>query len=254
MQRPRLFVARRAKLSDPRTSAERVPMIFAVTCGGLALPAIALGLIFLATEKANCEDERPPAVKEPALRRDLLNRFHKDQTARRKRIALAKERGLPLDSPPMKEVGKSIREEIKAIDADNCRWLTQIVDKHGWPGRTLVGPDGANAAFLLVQHADGDVTLQEKCLCSMQAAPKGEVSPADFALLTDRVRLAKGQKQLYGSQVEAREGRWQVRGEVEQPETLNHRRRKMGLPPIEEYLRLVEQVYGKPTKSEKGVK
>jgi hypothetical protein len=125
MQRLGLFVAKRATFSDRGSSEEQLPMIFAVTCGGLLLPALAMGLIFLATEKANCEDERPPAVKEPALRCDLMNRFQKDQTTRRKLIALAKERGLAFDSPAMKEVGKSIREGIKSIDADN-RLLTAV--------------------------------------------------------------------------------------------------------------------------------
>ena len=78
----------------------------------------------------------------------------------------------------------------------------------------------------------------------MQMAPKDDVAAANVALLTDRVRLAEGKKQLYGTQVELRHGRWQVQGEVEELDKLNERREKVGLPPIEEYLRIVEKFYG----------
>lgn len=43
--------------------------------------------------------------------------------------------------------------EIAAIDGDNTKWLVRLIAIHGWPGRTLVGPDGAHAAFMLARWA-----------------------------------------------------------------------------------------------------
>ena len=76
---------------------------------------------------------------------------------------------------------------------------TQI-DEHGWLGKTLVGEDGAHHAWLLVQHADFDKDFQSSCLKLMSAQPKGEVSGVDIAYLTDRILVANGKPQKYGTQ------------------------------------------------------
>ncbi len=34
--------------------------------------------------------------------------------------------------------------------------MREIVARVGWPGRRMVGDDGASAAWLLVQHSDTD--------------------------------------------------------------------------------------------------
>ena len=49
---------------------------------------------------------------------------------------------------------------VGEVDADNTAWLCGVVDHHGWPGASLVGEDGAQAAWLLVQHADQDPGFQ----------------------------------------------------------------------------------------------
>ena len=206
--------------------------------------ATAVCLSYVAAETTLSGDERRPAPREPRLRRELLLREKKDQVVRQKLIAFAKQHGLAIDGEELTNRGKHILEEMAKIDAENRRWLKEIVGKSGWPGRTLVSEDGAHAAFLLVQHANRDLALQKHCLRLMQMAPKDDVAAANVALLTDRVRLAEGKKQLYGTQVELRHGRWQVQGEVEEFDKLNERREKVGLPPIEEYLRIVEKFYG----------
>ena len=108
--------------------------------------------------------------------------------------------------------------EMHTLDTDNSQWLKKIVGQHGWPGRTLVGSTGAHAAWLLIQHADQH--LQKTCLDLMVQAPAGEVEPADIAYLTDRVRLAEGKPQRYGTQVELKDGRWQANN-VENPAKLD---------------------------------
>jgi hypothetical protein len=62
-------------------------------------------------------------------------------------------------------------------------------------------------------------------------------SSADFAYLTDRVRLNTGNHQLYGTQVTYNTDSCQAYPKpLEQPGTVNERRKAMGLPPLEEYL------------------
>ena len=190
---------------------------------------------------AHCGSEKLP--KEPALRTELLARKQKDQQARLKLLEWAKRNGIDFGSKELEKRGRPFIEQLKAIDAENRAWLKQVIHRYGWPGRTLVGPDGAHAAWLLIQHADADRALQKRCLKLMRKAPKGEVQPENIAYLTDRIRLADGKKQLYGTQVELKDGRWQV-CEVEDPDRLDHRRRQLGLPPIETYLKSVAEMYG----------
>jgi|HubBroStandDraft_3_1064219.scaffolds.fasta_scaffold71532_2 hypothetical protein len=46
----------------------------------------------------------------------------------------------------------------------------------GWPGRTLVGEDGAQAAWLLAQHADHNPDLQRAFLDALRdAVARGEL-------------------------------------------------------------------------------
>jgi hypothetical protein len=57
-----------------------------------------------------------------------------------------------------------------------------VIEKHGWPGKSLVGADGAQAAWLLVQHADLDREFQRQCLPLLkEAAEKGEASKQNLA-------------------------------------------------------------------------
>ena len=127
------------------------------------------------------------------------------------------------------------------VDKENREWLKKVIETHGWPTRTLVATDGAHAAWLLVQHADADREFQEACLKRMKKCAKDEVAGIDIAYLEDRVRLAKGEPQVYGTQVEQKEGKWQVRDVIE-PEQLDARRAEVGLPPIAEYLEFVRKM------------
>jgi hypothetical protein len=179
------------------------------------------------------------------LRAELLARVERDQAVRKKIVERIKQSNAVPGSKEFEAQNQTIITEGRAIDLENRQWLKKIVAQHGWPGRTLVGRDGAQAAFLLAQHADHDLALQKTCLELMQKAPVGEVDRQNMAYLTDRVRLAEGRGQLYGTQIETVEGRWQPR-KVDEPEKLDERRKSAGLPPIAEYLREFEQVYGPP--------
>lgn len=95
---------------------------------------------------------------------------------------------------------QELASEIMEVDRKNTARMRQIIDAHGWPGKTLVGEDGADAAWLLVQHADQDREFQKRCLELMAAAGPDEVRPSNLALLVDRVRVGEGRPQVYGTQ------------------------------------------------------
>ncbi|MGA5499473.1 DUF6624 domain-containing protein [Streptomyces cinereoruber] len=91
--------------------------------------------------------------------------------------------------------------ELARIDTDNTAWLKAVITQHGWPGITLVGEQGADEAWLLVQHADLDPDFQRHTLGLLeQAVAAGDALPRHLAYLTDRVAVAVGELQIYGTQ------------------------------------------------------
>jgi hypothetical protein len=168
---------------------------------------------------------------EPALREELLARVKADQAARTMLI----EGGNP---PP-----KRVIDAVRKADEENRAWLKGVVEKRGWPGKSLVGEDGAHAAWLLAQHADADLPFQRKCLGLLEAAVKqGEAAGVDLAYLTDRVLAAEGKKQRYGTQLELKGGKLVPRP-VEDPEKLDARRKELDLVPMAEYVAFAERMY-----------
>lgn len=119
-----------------------------------------------------CEEVSVPfskSVKEPVLRNELLKRRKEDQRIRFE------------PNPNMSEWRK--------IDADNTAFMKKVIDKHGWPGKSLVGADGALAAFLLVQHASADPAFQERCLVLIREAVEQGEARAATGLNTGDTRI-----------------------------------------------------------------
>ncbi|HEU5384690.1 MAG TPA: TFIIB-type zinc ribbon-containing protein [Streptosporangiaceae bacterium] len=151
------------------------------------------------------------------LRGELLRRVAVDQWARRNLDMAA----------------------ITAADGENIPWLKQVVTSVGWPGRSLVSEDGAHAAWLLAQHADSDPGFQRRCLDLLTAAVEdGEATAVEQAYLTDRVLLAEGKPQEYGTQVIARDGGFQPRN-LRDPDHVDERRASVGLGSLTEYLAIM---------------
>jgi hypothetical protein len=161
------------------------------------------------------------------LRRELLGRREEDQRIRHLATAQA--------DPDTGRLPDGLGEQWHSIDDDNTRWLADLVASRGWPGRTLVGDEAAQAAWLLAQHADQDPVQQRAFLDSLRAAvTQGEASVAHLAYLEDRVRVNAGQTQLYGTQFT---GTGETIGPcpIEDPGRLDERRAQAGLEPFADY-------------------
>ena len=156
------------------------------------------------------------------LRSELLRRREADQAPRRKMRP-----GTPVD--------QALWREMEATQRENVDWLKQVIADRGWPGRSLVGPDGADAAWLIVQHADHDPDFQRDCLRLLEkATAAGEVSKSNVAYLTDGVMLKETGRQRYGTQFRhGKDGPEPF--PLEDPDRVDELRAGAGLMPLAEY-------------------
>lgn len=161
------------------------------------------------------------------LRADLLARRAEDQRIRHA--------AMEASDPETGRLPDDLGAEWHRIDTANTQWLNDLVDARGWPGRSLVGEDGAQAAWLLAQHADQCRDRQRKFLDLLRAAvADGEAEPQHLAYLEDRVRVADGRPQLYGTQFTGM-GQDLAPSPVEDPDHLDERRAAAGLQPFAQY-------------------
>ena len=195
------------------------------------------------------EQAKEAPAKNEQLRKELLQRVEVDQQARGELVKwMTKHQGqsgadgsMTL-TPEQQAEFQKIAARVKEADDANTKWLRAVVEKQGWPTITHVGEDGAHAAWLLVQHADADPKFQRQCLDLMTKLPKDQVKGKDLAYLTDRVLLAEGKKQIYGTQFNLVDGKWIPRS-LEDEANVDKRRAELGLPPLAEYIEQLKKAY-----------
>ena len=127
---------------------------------------------------------------------------------------------------------------MEELHKRNATRLKEIIAEHGWPGRSLVGEDGAIAAWFIAQHAISDPPFQRRALeLQREARDKGEISAVGPAFLEDRICVLEGRPQIYGTQFEGDEHGMPQPWQIADPEHVNERRAAIGMNTIEERTR-----------------
>ena len=166
-----------------------------------------------------------------ALRRELIALGDSDQAVRRG-LSLADSMRNPAFADRMK-----VRDSMDAIA------LSRIIERYGWPTRSMVGAKGADAAFLIAQHNE---SLQKLALHLMRALPANEVSQGNLALLEDRVLVGDGEPQRFATQVTfSADGKRMRFDPITDVAHVDARRAAVGLPPLTSYLCLMRVMYGR---------
>lgn len=119
----------------------------------------------------------------------------------------------------------------------NVERLDEIVRAHGWPTPSRAGIDAATAAWGIAQHADDDNDVRRRFLPLLHAAvAEGEPVGEHLAALADRITLADGTPQLYGTLVQDDGDDWVLRPPVDDIERLDERRAAIGLRPWRDWV------------------
>ncbi|TJZ56819.1 NUDIX domain-containing protein [Streptomyces piniterrae] len=190
---------------------------------GTRIPAPTLVELVSATIAAH----RPRSPLDDGLRRELLRRRDIDQEFRT---------NLP----------ETLTEEEfarwEAMDNDNTEWLRKVIDRVGWPGRSLCGDEAADAAWLLAQHADRQPHLQEAWVDLLaEAVTSGEAEPRHLAFLEDRISVRKAREQWFGTQHhKGANGQWEPYP-IREPLGVDKRRAEVGLNPLAERTRQIAE-------------
>ncbi len=136
----------------------------------------------------------------------------------------------------MREAGQAVRlrphvagqhQDPGGVDARNAERLAEILAEQGWPSEDRAGRDGAQAAWLIAQHARHDPRFQRRCLELIRAHPRPGVEPSQLALLTDAIAVGEERPETYGTQGSLR---------VLDPERVDERRAAVGLGPLQAHL------------------
>ncbi|MFI1535353.1 DUF6624 domain-containing protein [Streptomyces anandii] len=126
------------------------------------------------------------------------------------------------------------RRRVEECHRDNAEALAAIVRRHGWPAADVVGTAASTAALMILLHApDLDFRLRCRDLIA-RAAADGRCPAVHLAYIADHCAVDLGEPQFYGTRIDPATLRPYP---VRRPQTLDERRRDVGLGTLEEQMR-----------------
>lgn len=136
--------------------------------------------------------------------------------------------------------------ELKGVAETWTERLCARLNSQGWPRRSAVG-DSGSAAFLFIINKALPARMQLELYPIVSEAYRlGEIEGGQvLATYVDRLRLALGRKQLYGTQAYVRDG-FLVMAPIENIADVDKRRSNFKLSPLRSYERSLELQYRMP--------
>ncbi len=83
------------------------------------------------------------------------------------------------------------------IDSSNMQYIAAIIDKHGYPGKSLVGGKTASTAWYVIQHSN---RIPKYITMIKEAAEAKELPYRLYGMMLDRHLMAQQKPQVYGTQ------------------------------------------------------
>ena len=130
--------------------------------------------------------------------------------------------------------GARMFRKMEAVHIRNAARLRELIAVHGWPDEAIAGKEGAEAAWLIVQHAIGEPEFQQEMLRLLRACANAKRVPLwQAAYLEDRIAMYEARPQRYGTQwlddpLDGRIRPWTLA----EPDRVNELRTTVGLGPL----------------------
>ena len=130
------------------------------------------------------------------------------------------------------ELTQGYHPRLEELHRGNSSRLRQIIAVFGWPGLTLVGEKGAQAAWRIALHSIGEPAFMRQCRDLIDiASHNGDVPRWQFAIIDDRIRVYEGKPQRYGTQLRNGPNGLEPHP-LENQARINSMRMHAGLPPL----------------------
>lgn len=132
--------------------------------------------------------------------------------------------------------------KIDSIDKRNIQTIEKIIDRFGYPGKSMVGEPLNRTAFYVIQHNPEYIPKYFSMLDSLGRI--NEIDRVSVAMLEDRMLIEQDLPQKYGTQIhcdftinqDTREEESCFIYPIENPKHVNKRRKEVGFTnTIEEY-------------------
>jgi hypothetical protein len=197
---------------------------------------ILLGIFII---KNGFASEKNKLLEEEAIRLkvEIAGMAAKDQAIRYAIIELQKKFG---DSYPIQHT--NLMKYWQEIDSRNSKKIADMLSKWGWLGSEQVGYKCNLDLWLLVQHSDKNLALQEEVLENLKKSGlKNKQDLKHYAYLYDRVQTNKNLPQRYGTQGYCKKAHdWQP-FKIESIKNLNKFRRSAGMVEFEAYQKIASK-------------
>lgn len=131
------------------------------------------------------------------------------------------------------------RDQLALVERSNRTRLAALLAACGWPLRSVHGVQAGADAWKLVQHADRDLALQKTVAPHLaRAVRQGEAPARDLARLEDRIAVAEGKPQPYGTRMRQAAACRRDFHPMEDRALVEERRQRAGLPTLAEQERM----------------
>lgn len=127
---------------------------------------------------------------------------------------------------------KNYQVKLKIADSISFKNIEHIFKVFGYPSQKTVG-QFVDIPFFIISYAP--VYIKERCTSIFAAAAtKGDISLKSYALFIDKLKVAKGEKQIYGTQFYYDKNNKRILYPCENKENINKIRESVGLENLEE--------------------
>ena len=134
--------------------------------------------------------------------------------------------------------GKRNMKEMQKVSSEISNQFKDIIKLTGFPYKNKAPYDVYEAGVVLSLHLPPDDL--RNIFKNIDSCSSEEFLPEDKAYFIDRLRIHAGKKQFYGTQVKKdKDGKIEILP-IEDKETVNERRKALGMSTLTEYLQKFE--------------
>ncbi|GAA4498490.1 hypothetical protein GCM10023172_15600 [Hymenobacter ginsengisoli] len=126
---------------------------------------------------------------------------------------------------PVAEASQRLIGLMLQTDSSDIQRVRAIIQRYGYPGRTLVGTPTNEAAFYVIQHSN---RIAQYLPLIKRAAEQGELPFRLYAMMLDRQLMYQGQPQVYGTQGRSYSSGQPFIWPIQDPIHVNELRKKAG--------------------------